>query len=59
MIFGFLFKSTCITYVQAFTYIGYTVIVVAVIVLLTRFQKQPALKEAVDGSEVLAGGMAW
>jgi NNP family nitrate/nitrite transporter-like MFS transporter len=42
MLFGFLFKSTSITYVQAFTYIGYTVIAVSVIVLITRFQKQPA-----------------
>jgi NNP family nitrate/nitrite transporter-like MFS transporter len=40
MLFGFLFKSSAITYVQAFTYIGYTVIVVSVIVLVTRFRKQ-------------------
>ncbi len=39
MMFGFLFKSTSITYVQAFTYIGYMVIAVAVIVLITRFAK--------------------
>lgn len=58
MLFGFLFKSASITYVQAFTYIGYTVIIVAVIVLVTRFQKQPALKKAVDGGEILAGRMA-
>ena len=42
MMFGFLFKSSAITYVQAFTYIGYTVIVVAAIVLVTRFRKQKA-----------------
>src|SRR6195952_5793296 len=40
MLFGFLFKSSTITYVEAFTYIGYTVIIVALIVLVTRFQKQ-------------------
>lgn len=40
MMFGFLFKSETITYVQAFTYIGYIVIVISVIILITRFQKQ-------------------
>jgi MFS transporter, NNP family, nitrate/nitrite transporter len=39
MFFGFLFKSTHITYVQAFSYIGYAVIGTAGIVLLTRFYK--------------------
>ncbi|MFZ5978660.1 MAG: NarK family nitrate/nitrite MFS transporter [Hydrotalea sp. AMD] len=37
MLFGFLFKSTNISYVQAFTYIGYMVITVAVVVFITRF----------------------
>lgn len=41
MLFGFLFKSSTITYGEAFTYIGYTVIVVAVIVFITRFKRQP------------------
>jgi NNP family nitrate/nitrite transporter-like MFS transporter len=45
MMFGFLFKSSAITYVQAFTYIGYTIIVVAVIVLITRFRKKTAVEE--------------
>lgn len=45
MMFGFLFKSTTITYVQAFTYIGIAVMVVSVIVLITRFQKQIVTKE--------------
>jgi NNP family nitrate/nitrite transporter-like MFS transporter len=58
MLFGFLFKSSAITYVQAFTYIGYTVIAVALIVLITRFQKQPVSNEAFDGAEVLAGEIA-
>ncbi|QEC77509.1 MFS transporter [Mucilaginibacter ginsenosidivorax] len=45
MLFGFLFKSTTITYVQAFTYIGIAVMTVSVIVLITRFQKQTVTKE--------------
>jgi NNP family nitrate/nitrite transporter-like MFS transporter len=45
MLFGFLFKSSTITYVQAFTYIGIAVMVVSVIVLITRFQKQTVSKE--------------
>jgi NNP family nitrate/nitrite transporter-like MFS transporter len=45
MLFGFLFKSESITYVQAFTYIGYTVIVVSIIVFITRFQKQALPKQ--------------
>jgi len=45
MLFGFLFKSSTITYVQAFTYIGIAVMVVSVIVLITRFQKQTVTKE--------------
>ena len=42
MMFGFLFKSESITYVEAFTYIGWIVIAVSFIVLLTRFIKKPA-----------------
>lgn len=42
MLFGFLFKADNITYVQAFTYIGYAVIAVSVLVLFTRFKKQEA-----------------
>ena len=37
MLFGFLFKSTSISYLQAFQYIGYAVIVVSLIVLVTKF----------------------
>ncbi|MCC8427097.1 MFS transporter [Mucilaginibacter sp. UR6-11] len=54
MLFGFLFKSTSVTYVQAFTYIGYTVIVVSVIVLITRFQNQTVTEEQLAESK-LAG----
>ncbi len=46
MLFGFLFKSESISYEQAFTYIGYAVIATGVIVLLTRFGKQPATAAA-------------
>ncbi|MGO4288379.1 NarK family nitrate/nitrite MFS transporter [Chitinophaga sp. RAB17] len=42
MLFGFLFKSDSITYVQAFTYIGFIVIGISCIVMLTRFTRQPA-----------------
>jgi NNP family nitrate/nitrite transporter-like MFS transporter len=58
MLFGFLFKSSTITYVEAFTYIGYAVIAVALIVLLTRFNKKPALNESIESEPALAGGMA-
>jgi NNP family nitrate/nitrite transporter-like MFS transporter len=40
MLFGFLFKSSTISYGEAFSYIGYTVVAVSVIVLITRFKKQ-------------------
>ena len=39
MLFGFLFKSASITYLQAFSYIGVIVIGVSLIVLVTRFAK--------------------
>jgi NNP family nitrate/nitrite transporter-like MFS transporter len=39
MLFGFLFKSTTISYAQAFTYIGMAVIAVSLIILITRFTK--------------------
>lgn len=50
MLFGFLFKSDTITYVQAFTYIGYIVIAVAFIILVTRFQQRsvPVVAETTD-----------
>jgi NNP family nitrate/nitrite transporter-like MFS transporter len=40
MLFGFLFKSSTITYAEAFTYIGYAVIASSAIILITRFTKQ-------------------
>ncbi len=45
MLFGFLFKSENITYAEAFTYIGYIVIAVAVIVFITRFKKSAEYEE--------------
>lgn len=38
MLFGFLFKSESITYAQAFTYIGSTVLIVAGIMAVTRWR---------------------
>jgi len=42
MLFGFLFKSDTITYGEAFTYIGTTVVIIAAVVSLTRFRKEDA-----------------
>ncbi|MCH5598551.1 NarK family nitrate/nitrite MFS transporter [Niabella ginsengisoli] len=39
MLFGFLFKSSTITYAQAFSYIGVIVVLVSFIILLTKFAK--------------------
>lgn len=46
MLFGFLFKAENISYIEAFTYIGYIVIAVSFIVLLTRFIRKPAAETA-------------
>ncbi|WP_304063214.1 NarK family nitrate/nitrite MFS transporter [Pedobacter glucosidilyticus] len=37
MAFGFLFKVESISYVQAFQYIGYIIIIVSIIILITKF----------------------
>jgi len=42
MLFGFLFKSESISYVQAFTYIGISVIIVSLVILATRFRSAAA-----------------
>jgi len=47
MLFGFLFKSKSITYVGAFMYIGITVIIVAAVVLITKFKKEEAVEAVV------------
>jgi len=44
MLFAFLFKSKSISYVQAFTYIGFIVIGISLVILVTRFRK--SAKEA-------------
>jgi NNP family nitrate/nitrite transporter-like MFS transporter len=46
MLFGFLFKSSSITYLQAFQYIGYSVIAVSLVVLVTKFAVVPAKAKA-------------
>ncbi|MGK2860488.1 MAG: MFS transporter [Chitinophagaceae bacterium] len=46
MLFGFLFKSSSITYVEAFGYIGMIVIGVSVIILITRFTNPVERTEA-------------
>jgi NNP family nitrate/nitrite transporter-like MFS transporter len=40
MMFGFLFKSSSFTYVEAFKYIGYAIMAISVIVFITRFAIQ-------------------
>jgi NNP family nitrate/nitrite transporter-like MFS transporter len=52
MIFGFLFKSKNITYIDAFTYIGITVMIVSVVVLVTRFKKESAAEISLAEKEV-------
>jgi NNP family nitrate/nitrite transporter-like MFS transporter len=51
MMFGFLFKSEAITYAQAFTYIGFIILMVAVLVFSTRFITVKAADEVVLESE--------
>ncbi|MEO6456313.1 MAG: MFS transporter, partial [Ginsengibacter sp.] len=47
MLFGFLFRSETITYIQAFGYIGAIVMAVSVIIFITRFQKAKVM-EAIE-----------
>lgn len=54
MLFGFLFKSESITYVEAFSYIGCIVIAVSCIILITRFIKKPA-----DEQDTISGQVAF
>ncbi|GAB3168092.1 NarK family nitrate/nitrite MFS transporter [Telluribacter humicola] len=49
---GFLFKSSAITYAQAFMYIGVAVAVVGAIVALTRFDKESVEVEKAENAEV-------
>lgn len=52
MLFGFLFKSKSITYVDAFTYIGISVMAVSAVVFVTRFKKSEAAEIALEEKEV-------
>ncbi|CAN5444601.1 MFS transporter [soil metagenome] len=54
MAFGFLFKSTTITYVEAFRYIGYAVIAVSLIVLITKFVTAEKTSEEIADEKALA-----
>jgi MFS transporter, NNP family, nitrate/nitrite transporter len=40
MLFGFLFKSSSLTYIQAFTWIGVIILAVSLIVFVTKFEKK-------------------
>jgi NNP family nitrate/nitrite transporter-like MFS transporter len=54
MLFGFLFKSSSVTYVQAFMYIGIIVTIVAALVFITKFGKNKlvAMEEELPLQEV-------
>lgn len=55
MLFGFLFKSKTISYVDAFSYIGFIVIGISFIILTTRFRKDTAIvKDMTSEESVLA-----
>jgi NNP family nitrate/nitrite transporter-like MFS transporter len=50
MAFGFLFKVESISYVQAFQYIGYIIILVSIIILITKFSTEKT--QAVDAKDL-------
>jgi NNP family nitrate/nitrite transporter-like MFS transporter len=52
MLFGFLFKAKAISYLQAFSYIGYIVVAVATIILITRFRKRAEVKGLNQSTEL-------
>lgn len=52
MLFGFLFRSKSITYVDAFTYIGLTVVAVSAVVMITKFKKSEAAEYVLEEKEV-------
>ncbi|MDR6340288.1 NNP family nitrate/nitrite transporter-like MFS transporter [Filimonas zeae] len=54
MFFGFLFKSSSITYIQAFSYIGYIVIAVSLIILITRFKRKEVTETYTPAERALA-----
>jgi NNP family nitrate/nitrite transporter-like MFS transporter len=51
MLFGFIFKSNGVSYVQGFSYIGWLVIGVAILVVLTRFVKAEKTVSAAQEQE--------
>lgn len=53
MMFGFLFKSTAITYIQAFSIIGFIVIGVGAIVLVTKFKTHTAITNVMEEPEAV------
>jgi len=54
MLFGFLFRSETITYIQAFGYIGAIVMAVSVIVFITKFQKAKVMEAVEIDTEMVA-----
>jgi len=52
MAFGFLFKSDTITYVEAFQYIGYIIIIASIIILLTKFSKTKSYEDQAESEEL-------
>jgi NNP family nitrate/nitrite transporter-like MFS transporter len=54
MLFGFLFKAENITYPQAFMYIGFVVMVISVLVLVTKYQKNAVVTSVAEESQVAA-----
>lgn len=53
MMFGFLFKSTAITYVQAFTIIGFIVMSISAIIMVTKFSKYKAVANVMEEPEAV------
>ena len=53
MLFGFLFKSESISYVQAFTYIGISVVIISLVILVTRMRKSPAATDGIVMTETV------
>ncbi len=47
MLFGFLFKNQNLTYIQAFTGIGYAIIAIAAVLFVTKFTVRPKTAEAI------------
>jgi MFS transporter, NNP family, nitrate/nitrite transporter len=52
MLFGFLFRSKSISYVEAFTYIGISVMIVSAVVFVTRFKKELAAEIVLEEKEI-------